>query len=130
MNINDVKRKHLLYAIKWCYDKWGFSLYNPYYQIPREIPKLVIKTGKSKTRGTFNPENNTIIVYKNANPCAVNYLSTILHEYTHYLQDMEEYNLYLDMSHDAHPYEIIAYEIESNHKRELKKAVQKYFKIK
>jgi len=122
MNINDIERKHMTFAVQWCQEKWGVSKFK------RNLPTLYMSNSKNPINfGLYYLKGNRIVVYINAHKTALDIFSTIIHEYTHYLQDMNKYVNYKNKNYNKHPYEITAYNREKKFKWELKKAVTEYF---
>ena len=79
---------------------------NPSIRIPYVS---VIRRGRSKNFGTFDINKNKIIVYHNVCETVGMMIKTIIHEYTHYLQDMNEYQiLYKKVGYNKHPHELEA----------------------
>jgi hypothetical protein len=79
---------------------------NPSIRVPRVS---VIKRGRSKNYGSFDIDKNNIIVYHNVCETVGMTIRTIIHEYTHYLQDMKQYQiLYKKVGYNKHPYELEA----------------------
>jgi len=108
MNIEKVTRKEILLAIEYCTNTLGLSRYCT------PVPSLVYITSskiKATDRGCYDDDNNRILVYRKKHRSVVDLADTIVHEYTHYLQDMEKYTeLAQEYSYDLHPYEIEAAE--------------------
>lgn len=76
---------------------------NPSLRVPTVS---VIKRGGSKNYGTYDIAKNEIVVFHNICGSVGMTIKTIIHEYTHYLQDMDEYQvLYKKVGYNKHPHE-------------------------
>lgn len=105
----NIERKHIVKMLEYCQKKWGKSDYH------RTFPKLRVHKKSSKYDvkfGEFNYETNTIYLYLSSHDSVVEMCDTIVHEYTHYLQNMDKmYDKYMTKyykRYDNHPYEITA----------------------
>jgi len=74
------------------------------------IPAVsVIKRGRSLRYGEYNVIGNKIVVHYNICGDVKLMIQTIIHEYTHYLQNMKKYPvLYMKYGYVKHPQEIEA----------------------
>lgn len=102
MNINSIRRVHILKMIDYCYETFGSSKYQKY------LPFLKIDyKGKIYPHmGEYRNEENEIIINLPAHNSVIELCSTIIHEYVHYLQNMEKYDrLYKKTSYHDHPFE-------------------------
>lgn len=103
-------REHIVMMLDYCKEKWGMSAYQ------NSFPKLRVYTSNPMSgrelSGTYNPETNLICIYLNNHPSVLELCDTIIHEYTHYLQNIEGmYEKYMTVyyrTYDNHPYEITA----------------------
>jgi Zn-dependent peptidase ImmA (M78 family) len=109
MNIKDITRTEVLKALEFCVLEFGISKYK------KEIPRIHFMT-KNKmasdpiAKGYYEPTKNLIVIFKCAHNSCVDLFDTMVHEYTHYCQDMSEYSrLCRSYSYDNHPYEIEAW---------------------
>ena len=69
----------------------------------------VIKRGRSRRYGQYNIVKNKIEIHYNICGTVQMMIQTIIHEYTHYTQNMKKYNvLYSKFGYDKHPQEIEA----------------------
>jgi hypothetical protein len=123
----EIKRQYATHAIKWCRDNMGVN--------PRRknLPKVSVRINfrKDETerfiKGIYYSSENRIIVY-HANCCSIeDVVSTIIHEYTHYLQSMKKYWEYFDThNYSTHPYERQARRNELKHTSVCIKQIKKY----
>lgn len=76
----------------------------------KKVPTVsIINNPKLAYYGMFVCATNTIVVNRAYAFNVKSLVQTILHEYTHYLQNMNEYKLVLKkVGYDAHPYEVEA----------------------
>jgi hypothetical protein len=97
--VKEVAKLTLMYSVA----KFGVHKY-------KRVPTVsVINNPNNKFYGMFDCGTNRIVVNR---AYAVNVklmVQTILHEYTHYLQNMNTYiQLYKKVGYDNHPYEVDA----------------------
>lgn len=85
MTINK-NRKVVAATLEWCKKKWGLSKFQD------DFPKLrCYKKGDGGGYfGYYDDITNTIIVYLEPHPDVVTLVETVIHEYTHYKQNVEE----------------------------------------
>ena len=120
-------------VINWCMDKFGLSKhYNDYPYVEIDMVKI------DNPLGEFISDNNEIIIYPNAIDNINDFISTVIHEYTHYMQSptwytryanrkteltVEEFADYLLRGDPTHPYEIEADEVAKRNWKQCKKEV-------
>lgn len=93
------------------------------------VPAVSIQyRGRSRNYGQYDSNRNKVQVFHNTCGDVKMVIRTIIHEYTHYLQDMEKYWIvYKKVGYDNHPLEL---EARSNEKlyspcwREIKNKVR------
>ena len=97
-------------VIDWCVDEFGLSKYYEHY------PYIEIDMDEVDLMGEFVGDNNEIIVYPNAMDNMDDFISTVIHEYSHYLQRLSWYTRYINMGYEGvdNPYEMIAETIAIN----------------
>lgn len=113
-----LKKKYLNLAIRWCKNHFGVN--------ERKRTKLTVefieKTKKSKCDiiyGHYCFFRNKITIYEPSCESIYDIVSTVIHEYTHYLQSRTKYINYQDnYYYSTNPYE-----------REAKRNEEKYTKI-
>lgn len=123
----NISRGHIELMFEYCKSKWGKSAFH------NDFPKLRVykKSPKSKVSikyGQFNSITNTLTVYIGSHRSLIEICDTVIHEYTHYLQDVEGmYDKYLTKyyrTYDNHPYEITARNRGMRYKKECRKFVR------
>jgi hypothetical protein len=122
MNIGDIKKKHLLLALSWCQKKWNKS------EFKRTFPKLSLTSKRKNFYGIYLSRSNLIIISKPRHNSAIDIFGTVIHEYTHYLQNMEKYSNYQYKNKLKHPYEKTAMNREIKYRKELKNYVKQFNK--
>lgn len=118
-------------AFQWCIRKWGKSKFQPTF------PRLIChnKVNKEVLAGWFNEKSNTINICLPYTRSFSELIKTVIHEYTHYTQNVgknyDKYTrIYSGRPYEDHPHEKIAYEREREYFEECKKYVLKEIKIK
>lgn len=109
----EINRKLCLLIFEWCKTKYGKSKFR------RAYPKLYFRTKARSCRkigplkGEYWVKPNAIYIYAeqhyHENDPLLDVINTLIHEYGHYLQDMNKYDMYFEKyyrSYDNHPYEI------------------------
>ena len=106
-------------VIDWCVDEFGLSKYYEHY------PYIEIDMNEVDLMGEFVGDNNEIIVYPNAMDNMNDFISTVIHEYSHYLQRLSWYTRYINMGYEGvdNPYEMIAETIAINNRKLCKKEI-------
>ena len=119
MNIKDINRNDVLTMFLWCKNKFGVSKFQ------KEFPKIVVDRTNKDVFGCYYCKKNVITIVLKPHKSVVDLCNTIIHEYTHYLQDMNMYDKYYfkyNRNYDNHPYEISANNKAYKYEKELKKA--------
>ena len=113
--LEDIGKK----VIDWCVDEFGLSKYYEHY------PYIEIDMNEVDLMGEFVGDNNEIIVYPNAMDNMDDFISTVIHEYSHYLQRLSWYTRYINMGYEGvdNPYEMIAETIAINNRKLCKKEI-------
>ena len=111
--LEDIGKK----VIDWCITEFGLSKYYEHY------PYIEIDMDEVDLMGEFVGDNNEIIVYPNAMDNMDDFISTVIHEYSHYLQRLSWYTRYINMGYEGvdNPYEMIAETIAINNWKLCKK---------
>ena len=106
-------------VIDWCVDEFGLSKYYEHY------PYIEIDMDEVDLMGEFVGDNNEIIVYPNAMDNMDDFISTVIHEYSHYLQRLSWYTRYINMGYEGvdNPYEMIAETIAIDNRKLCKKEI-------
>jgi hypothetical protein len=109
----EINRKLCLQIFEWCKTKYGKSKFR------RAYPKLYFRT-KAKVcpdegplKGEYYFSLNHIYIYAELHyfepDPILDVINTIIHEYKHFLQDMQKYDMYFHKyyrSYKNHPYEV------------------------
>ena len=117
---NSINRKHIVWMFGWCKAKFGESKFNPNFHVK------VSRKEKDKL-GCYIDDQGIIQVNLNAHKSLLDLCDTVIHEYTHYLQDMSMYTTYFlkyNKNYNNHPYEISA----NNKAKKWKKELRRNFK--
>ena len=107
--------------IDWCYEKFGMSKFQectPWIDIEDD--------NTTEMMGEYNSEDNTIILYHKYIDNINDLISTVIHEYTHFLQSPGWYTRYANTLNksDDHPYEIQAESVAKKHTKICKRHLQ------
>lgn len=89
LTVNKYNREHVLRILKWCVDKWGKS------DFANSLPRITVYKSSGNTRkikGEYIAETNKIIIYLGAIDEYEELCEIIIHEYTHYMQDNNEFD--------------------------------------
>ena len=111
----ETKKLYCTLALKWCKKFFGQN------ELKRTKLSLEFTTRKRSHKnrsvlGNYCFYRNKITIYLNANETLYDIVSTVIHEYTHYLQSRNQYKIYQDhYYYSTNPYE-----------REAKKNEEKY----
>jgi hypothetical protein len=97
--VKEIASLTIMYAIT----KFGVHKY-------KKVPKVsVINNPEFKCYGMFDCGTNKIVVNRAISNNVKLVIQTLLHEYTHYLQNMNTYmQLYKKVGYEKHPYELDA----------------------
>jgi hypothetical protein len=102
----ETKRRYALLATKWCKANMGIN------KRKKTLPKVSVRINfraeetERFIKGVYYPYENRIIVYSLNCETIEEVVSTIIHEYTHYLQSTVKYEeLYKKYFYKNHPYE-------------------------
>lgn len=69
----------------------------------------LVKRGRSRRYGQYNMTHNHIQIHYNICGTVQMMIQTLIHEYTHYTQDLKKYDvLYKQFGYDSHPQELEA----------------------
>jgi hypothetical protein len=128
MNKNDINRKVIKTALRYCVETFGLSKFNG--PVPNIIVKRSRLVGDERCRGFYDVSINTIVIFPIAHISFIDVVNTVIHEYTHYLQDLGLYNiLYRSFGYWDHPQEIeadkIATEYQWSCKHYIKERISK-----
>lgn len=101
----EIKKQYAIEAVKWCRDNLGIN--------KRKKNKLKVsvrvnfkKTDERDFNGSYYSQENRIIIYDLNCHTLEDVVSTVIHEYTHYLQSVKKYWEYFKTHYySTHPYE-------------------------
>lgn len=124
--IEEIKltKRHVNKIFEWCLKTYGKSKYN------KTLPVVQFKKPdftNEDCAGVYDEVEHTIFINKDQHTSLEDLANSVIHEYTHYKQNMKHYQilaLYLD--DERHPMEIEANEIAS---RDAKKCIKEVFNI-
>ena len=125
MQISSIKRNHIVWMFDWCRDKFGESKFNNDFSVK------ISRTDKSKF-GCYLDDLDTIQVNLTMHKSFIELCDTVIHEFTHYLQDMGMYDVYFDKynrNYNNHPYEISADNKAKKWRKDLRADFKKEFGI-
>ena len=87
-------------TIRWCQDNLGTKSYKVDYSVRTLGEKY------TPAYGMYDPTKRTILVFRNYAPTVKMVVRSVLHEYTHYLQNLRWYNNVLSkVGYENHPQE-------------------------
>ena len=90
-------------TIRWCQDNLGTKSYKVDYSVRTLGEKY------TPAYGMYDPTKRTIMVFRNYSPTVKSVVQAVIHEYTHYLQNLRWYGKVLDkVGYDKHPQEVEA----------------------
>ena len=96
-------RKVVAETIKWCEENLGTKSYKVNYCVRTLGEKY------TPSYGMYDPTKRTIMVFRNYAPNIKMVICSVIHEYTHYLQNLRWYNNTLrKVGYYKHPQEIEA----------------------
>lgn len=102
MNTTDINLKNARIILKWCSDNLGKSKY-------RNNSKLSITISRTiKFKGLYEENGDLSKIYINPDKHRSfnEFIDTIIHEYTHFLQGLKYYDQILEITgYDKHPME-------------------------
>jgi len=117
-------RKHVNQIFEWCIKHYGKSTFN------KTVPVIEFKKQDYYTEGcmAFYDEIDSVIhINKDQNDNLPELINSVIHEYTHYKQNMKHYQiLSLYLSDSKNPMEIEANKIA---KKDTKKCLKEVFNI-
>ena len=125
MQISSIKRNHIVWMFDWCKEKFGESKFNNDFSVK------ISRTDKSKF-GCYLDDLDTIQVNLTMHKSLIELCDTVIHEFTHYLQDMGMYDVYFDKynrNYNNHPYEISADNKAKKWRKDLRADFKKEFGI-
>ena len=98
-----MNKTSLGHVLDWCVNEYGHSK-----KVTHGLLKYRMNT-RTHAKGWFYPEDVVIEVNPKNHTSLVDFVHTIIHEYTHYLQDQDLYDKYSRTMDDSkNPFEIEA----------------------
>jgi len=122
--ISSIKRKHIVWMFEWCKSKFGESKFNNDFDVK-------ISRVERDKYGCYLDDLDTIQINLNAHKSLIELCDTVIHEHTHYLQNMVMYDKYFlkhNRNYDNHPYEISADNKAKKHRKSLRADFRNAFK--
>ena len=112
-------RKISAFVLLYCVAKFGTNAHKP-------VPKVsIINNPDGRFYGIFDCGKNTIVINRAYNNTVKLFIQTLLHEYTHYLQNMTQYNqIYKKVGYKKHPFEFASRENEKLYSEAFKQIKQ------
>jgi hypothetical protein len=123
MTLDNIKRKHIIWMFDWCYNNLGQSKFNHKF-------KVVISRKKEDVFGQYVIGKDIIRINIKNHKSLLDICDTVIHEYTHYLQNMEMYTTYVykyNRNYSNHPYEVSAVKKALKYKKKLRADFKKEF---
>lgn len=111
-----INRRSANLLLSWCKEKYGPSQY-------QNIKTLKIRLdSKLEGFGQYFPYLNEIVINPKKHKSLLQWCGTVIHEYTHFTQDMYKYLEYRNR-YENHPYEITCENRENRDKLEARRFV-------
>lgn len=118
MNVNNISRKTACLAIKYC-EKIFKKDNSPAIRLARTRLK-----DDPPCKGYYDEDKNLILVVKPNHRSFLDFIDTIIHEYTHSTQCMEQYTkMFTKYGYDRHPYEREANKMAKRHAKKCKRYI-------
>ena len=122
----ELKRQYASKAIRWCKENMGIN--NRRKSQPKMSVRIYFRKDETERfiMGSYYSVENRIVVYDVNCKTLEDVVSTIIHEYSHYLQSMKKYWEYFNTySYSTHPYERQAKRNELKYTDECMKYIKK-----
>ena len=121
----EIKKLYASHALRWCMDNLGVNKRKKTY--PKISVRIRFKSEEEKTyNGVYYNNENRIIVYDLNCESLEEVVSTVIHEYTHYLQSMKKYWIYFETyDYSNHPFEAQARRNEEKHTKKCLRSIKK-----
>lgn len=115
---DNIKKRYVMLAIKWCKQNLGVNE-RKRTKLQIEVTRRSRHIKKCLVYGNYCFYRNKITIHQEACTTIEELISTVIHEYTHYLQSRNQYKIYEQTYYySTNPYE-----------REAKRNEEKYTKI-
>jgi len=121
----NLKKKYANLALKWCKDNFGIN-YRKRRKVILEISNKPRKIKNYMIFGNYCFWRNKITIYEPNCKTDIQIVSTVIHEYTHYLQSRTKYQKY-EKTHyySTHPLERSAFRNEEKYAKMCLKEIKK-----
>ena len=90
----DLKKEIAIQTLKWCKKKFGV---NKRKKLPKISVRVRLIESDDESFGLYIWKENRIIIYDSKCKSIMDVISTVIHEYTHYLQSMKKYYEYFNI---------------------------------
>lgn len=123
---NETKKNYATFALDWCRENIGINE-RKRTELRLEFSEVKRKKNGFIFYGTYCFYKNRILIYIENCNTIFDIVSTIIHEYTHYLQSRTKYKTYVKTyNYSRNPYERQAKRFEQKHTKECTKYVRSY----
>lgn len=102
-------RKIVKETLLWCEENLGKKKHKKF-----TFHVLTLKDGPLQACGMYDDEKGKLLVFRNYNNTVKDIIRVVIHEYTHYLQNLRWYtNVLMKVGYYKHPQEIEARNMEN-----------------
>jgi hypothetical protein len=102
MNISDINLKNGKLILEWCYANLGGSHHRSYSKLKISISRTIAYRGLYEEQD----DKSTIYINPEKHRSFNEFIDTVIHEYTHFLQGLKYYDQILEITgYDSHPME-------------------------
>lgn len=121
----ELKKVYATQALRWCINNLGINKRKKTY--PKISVRIRFKSEDEKIcNGVYYNNENRIIIYDLNCNSLEEVVSTVIHEYTHYLQSMKKYWIYFETYYYSnHPFEAQARRNEQKHTKKCLRSIKK-----
>ncbi len=121
----EIKRQYAIHAARWCKKNLGVNRRRK-HQLKVSVRITFKKSDQRDFHGSYYSNENRIIIYDLNCKTLEDVVSTVIHEYTHYLQSTKKYWEYFQTHYySTHPYERQAKRNEIKYTSECLKTIKK-----
>ena len=122
----NVQKFYAIQTLKWCKKFLGTNSRKK-KPIKLSVLKKTRKLDDSTDCGSYHSDENRIIIYYLNCPTIKDVVSTVIHEYTHYLQSNKKYFEFMEhYYYSSHPYEKEARKNEEKYSNKCIRYIRKY----
>lgn len=113
-----ISKKSARLTLDWCVNRYGVSIHN-------DILTLDIKfRSKLEFYGEYDVDDNVIYLNPTKHKTLVEWVNTIIHEYTHFRQNIDvmytKYYVKYGRTYENHPHEVTAHRVANQDQREAR----------